>query len=87
MIRFGQQMLSVVKLRKVGEHLEFLWREEEAMKIFLVKSGGKRQLGKPRCKYIYNIKMCLQINRLDLYVSGYAEVAGCHKHTNEPSTK
>jgi len=64
MIRFGQQMLSVVKLRKVGEHLEFLWREEEAMKIFLVKSGGKRQLGKPRCKHIYNINRGKELKKV-----------------------
>ena len=33
------------------------------------------------------ILKCLQINRLDLCVSEYAEVAGCCKHTNELSTK
>jgi hypothetical protein len=61
-----------------------------AYRILVGKPEGKRPLGRPRCRWVDNIKMDLKRDRMGWYGlhssgSGQEPVEGSCEHGNEPS--
>jgi hypothetical protein len=61
-----------------------------AYRILVGKPEGKKLLGRPRCKWVDNIKIDLKRDRLgwcgvDRSSSGLGPVEGSCEHGNEPS--
>jgi hypothetical protein len=59
-----------------------------AYRILVGKPEGKRPLGRPRCRWVDNIKMDLREMGwygLDCSGSGYGPVEGSCEYCNEPS--
>jgi hypothetical protein len=54
-------------------------------KIFMGKPEGTRPLGRPRHKWVNNIKMHLRYDDVVLTDSGYGPVETFCEHGNEPS--
>jgi hypothetical protein len=64
--------------------------KRNAYRILVVKQKEKRPLGRPRCRWVDNIKMNLKKDRMGWYGldssgSGLGTVEGCCKRGNEPS--
>jgi len=49
-----------IKKNEKGDHVECMEERRGAYRVLMGKPGGKRPLGRPRCRKEYNIKMYLQ---------------------------
>jgi hypothetical protein len=52
----------MIKSRRMrwAEHVARMWAKRNACMILVVKPEGKRPLGRPRRRWVYNIKMDLR---------------------------
>jgi len=55
-------IVRVIKSRRMrwAEHVSRMGEERGAYRVFLGKPEGKRTLGRPRCRWVDNIRMDLQ---------------------------
>jgi hypothetical protein len=72
-------------------HVARLEEKRNAYRIFVGKPEGKRPLGRPRRRWVDNIKINLKRDRmewygLDSYGSEYIPVEGSCEHGIKPST-
>jgi len=59
---YNEELTRVIKLRRMrwAGHVAHMWKCRGVYKFLVGKREGKRQLGRPRCRWEDNIKMDLQ---------------------------
>jgi hypothetical protein len=70
---------------KWAGHVARMEEKRNVCSLLVGKPEGKRPLGRPRRKWIYNIKMDLLEIGLDWSGPGYVQVESACEHCNEPS--
>jgi hypothetical protein len=56
---FASNIIELIKSRRIrwARHVASMGEERNAYTVLVGKLEGKRQLGRPRCKWLYNIRM------------------------------
>jgi hypothetical protein len=85
-------IIRMIKSRRMSwaGHVARMGAKKNAYRILAGEPKEKRPLGRPRPRWVYNIKMDLKIDRmgwcgLDSYGSGQGPVEGSCEHGTEPS--
>ena len=74
-----------IKLRRLTRHVARMEKRNDAQKVLVSNPDGKRPLGRPRCRWEYNIKKEILRKYDSAWVGpGHEPVMSCFEHGNEP---
>jgi hypothetical protein len=80
-------IIRVIKSRKMGwaGHVARMGEKRNAYRLLVEKTEGKGPLGRPRRKWVFNIKMDVAEMGLDWCKSGQMQLESSCERGNEPS--